>query len=475
MNSAKGLFVLTCLLLFIIVPVFVKRRRLYFIGLASSLYIFSSGWIFYHFNGIMLADIPIFILIVMALASGRRIDLLVWPVGFTLLLFILWCLVCSITAIRPGWVVSETTKYIRMYFLVVGIANNIHGMRDLKAVIMGMFIGLLFESALGIYQWKFGSLGLWFLGERSASRISWRTMGTFFVPSFYANYLAMVLPVAFRLFVYFRAPSRKWSVFYGVTFLLGMVALFTTYGRGPWIGFSVSLAVVVLWSMLKKNFRSRVRYALPILIIFMSLFLYRYSGAIMNQFSNSRKASTEVRFPQFRIAWRVIKANPFTGVGLGNYDLNSWNYMTSDELRDPYARVYAMMVHNVYLFVAAESGLVGGSFLIIWLLSILFFSIRILRSKIMNDYIVNVTLGIFAGIMAIAIVFTFSPDIHAYQLLYQIGLYCGLLGGMQKLIRVAELKMRQGPERRRIRFRPGPSTALPEGPDRSGESPGFSG
>jgi len=274
-------------------------------------------------------------------------------------------------------------------------------------------------------------------------RIRWRTMGTFFVPSFYANYLALMLPLAFRMFIYYRPPKRNQIYFFGATFCLGIIALFTTYGRGPWIGFSIAIIAIVLWSTIKTRFRSRVQWTIPILIIFAVLFFFRYHNTILIQFTSSRKASTEVRFPQFRIARRMIKSNPIKGVGLGNYELNSWDYMTTDERRHPYARTYAMMVHNVYLFISAETGIVGGIFLVIWFLSIFLSCFRILKSRVINDFIVNVTLGIFGGMLAIVIIFTYSPDIHEYQILYQIGLFCGLLIAMHRLILTARSKMKQ--------------------------------
>ena len=443
MTTAKLVFILMSLLFFGFIPMFIKQRKLYFIGLASSLYIFSSGWIFYHFNGVMLGDIPIFILFIMALTSRNKMSMLVRPIGLPLLLYMAWCLVSAIGAIRPGWVISETTTYLRMYLLIVGIANNIRNMKELRAAVYGMLIGLLIESFIGIYQWRFGPLGIWYLGERTGGRIQWRTMGTFFVPSFYANYLALMLPIAFRMFIYYRPPKKNLIFFFGAVFCLGIVALFTTYGRGPWIGFSAAIIVIVLWSTLKSRFKSRIRWTIPVLIVFGMLFFLRYHNAIWTQFTSSRKASTEVRFPQFRIAWRIIKSNPVKGVGLGNYELNSWDFMTADEARNPYARAYAMMVHNVYLFVSAETGLVGGVLLILWLFTIFLTAVRILKSKIINDFIVNVTLGIFGGMLAISIIFTFSPDIHEYQILYQIGLFCGLLVAMQRMVVSAQHKMRR--------------------------------
>ncbi|MBN2104185.1 O-antigen ligase family protein [bacterium] len=441
MTMAKLVFILMIVLFFGLIPLFVKKPKLYFIGLASSLYVFSSGWIFYHYNGIMLGDIPIFILFMMAIFSGKKTDFLVKPIGLPLLLFMGWCIISSVGAINPGWAINELSTYFRMYLLIVGIANNIRNMQELRTALFGMFIALLVESLIGIYQWRFGAVGLYYLGERSARRILWRSMGTFYVPSFYANYLALMLPIAFRMFVYYRPRKRMVTFFFGAVFISGILAIFTTYGRGPWIGLSIAITIIVLWSALKSRFRSRIRWTIPVLIIFALFFVFRYHNAVLSQFGSSRQASAQVRFPQFRIARRMIQANPIKGVGLGNYELNSWNYMTERERNHPQVNNYIKMVHNVYLYISAETGIIGGILIMVWFAAILATCYRILKSRAINDFIVNLALGIFGGILAIIIIFTYSPDIHEYQILYQIGLFCGLLIAMLHLVQNARRKM----------------------------------
>jgi O-antigen ligase len=440
---AKLVFSIMVVILFGVAPFFIRQRRLYFIGLACSLYVFSSGWIFYHFNGIMLGDIPIFALLIMAVTSNRKLNFIMKPIGIPVLCMMGAFLISAIGAVRPGWVFSETTKYLRMYLLMIGLAANIRTVRELRVAVTGMLIGLLFEVLLGIYQWRIGALGIWYLGERPAGKITWRSMGTFFVPSFYANYLAMILPVSYRLFAFYRASSKRWTFFYSALFFLALVALYTTFGRGPWIGFLLAMLLMVVISVFKSRFKSHVRWTIPIFIVFVLLFMARYGNSMMTQFTSSRRASTEIRFPQFRIAWRMIKANPISGVGLGNYEQKSFDYMTAAEQRDPYAQVMGMMVHNIYLFITAESGFLGGICLLSWIISMFVVCYRILFAKVVHDYIINVTMGIFGGIFAIAVIFTFSPDIHAYQILYQLGLFCGILYAMNRMTREALYQRKQ--------------------------------
>ncbi len=437
MDSAKIIFILFSGILFFVIPLIVQNVRHYFLGLASSLYVFSSGWIFYHYNGLMLADLPIFGLLILSAMSDKRLRWSAPPVSFPLLGLIIWGIITSFSAINPGWAFSETTKYMRMYVLIVVLVHHIQSMHDLRVVVNGMLIGLAIQVVIGIYQWRFGATGLWFLGERPWWRIRWRTAGTFFVPSFYANYLSMLLPVVFRLFLYYHPPNRKWSYFYGGVLVFGCVALFTTYGRGPWIGFAVSITLLLLAGLFFGHFRARIRWTFSVILVFALAFVIRYGPKVMDQFGADRDASYDVRFPQFRIAQRMINDNIFLGVGLGNYELVSYDYMTFEERADNMAGVYRILVHNSYLLILSESGLFGGFFLVAWFVTIFVAGIQVLLSRLRHPYFINITLGILAGMTAIIIVFTFSPDIHAYQILYQLSIFSAILVAEKRLIKNA--------------------------------------
>ncbi|RKY80401.1 hypothetical protein DRQ07_05500 [candidate division KSB1 bacterium] len=433
MNTSKLIFILISVVFFSIVPLFVKNRRRYFLFLAGFLYIFSSGWIFYHFTGLMLADLPIIGLLFTGIVSNRKVKWTVNPVTLPLMLFFLAGVISSFFVIRQGWVFAELSKYLRIYLVVIAIVNNVRSLKDFKILIYAVLTGIIVESLIGIYQWRFGALGIWFLGERPTFRIRWRTMGTFFVTSFYANYLAMVLPIAFRMFVYYRAPRKKMYFLTGGALVLGIIAFFTTYGRAPWIAFGVTIGLLFLFSLFNRRFKSQIKWAFPIILVFFTVFTLRYGDKILSQFGSQRDSSYEVRFPQFRIAERMIKAHPVFGVGLGHYELVSWDYMTNSEKSHYLARVYAFMVHNSYLLIAAELGITGALFLIWFFISVFAGGIQSIRHKINNAFILNSVLGALGGIFAIMIVFTFSPDIHAYQILYQLGLSTAIIMSAKKL------------------------------------------
>ena len=425
-------------MVFFIMPFLVRDARRYYLAIASFINIFSSGWIFYHYTGLMLADLPMICLLFMALFTGKRFDWKASPIGLPVFGLIAWGILTSFGAKNQGWALAEVSKYIRLYLLMVIVALNIRSLSDLRLIIVSMLCGLVFEAALGFYQNYYGALGIWFLGERAGSRVDWRAMGTFYVAAFYANYVSLVLFVAYRMFVYYRPPKPRQIVFFGAAFFLGMIALFKSYARGPWIGFLASWAITSLISFLRSKYKVYSKYAVPVLVVFAILFTIKYRSKIAEQFGEGRRSAYESRFVQFGIAERMIAAKPLTGFGLANYDLNSWDFMTPEERSHMLARAYAMFVHNSFLLYTAEMGLIGGAIFILWFVVILWACVRILRAKISHPLITNATMGIAGGIIAFMVLCLSSPDIHEYSALYQLGLFGGILLGEWKLIKKAE-------------------------------------
>ena len=440
---AKLIVGLIAACLLFVIPMLVKNVRQYFLGLAASVYVFSQGWIFYHYNGIWYGDLAIIGLLALGMISPRRFRWTANPIGLPLLGIVLWGTISSFSAVNPGWAISEVTKYARMYLLMLCLVHHIQSLKDLRIVLYCMMGAMLVEVLIGCWQFKYGTTGLWFLGERRFGRISWRTMGTFFVPSFYGNYLCMVLPLAFRMFVYYKPPSIKWTYFYGAAFLLGIVALYSTYGRGPWIGTVCVIAILIIISLFQSRFKPRIKWTAGVMIAFAVVFVLRYGNHVLDQFGGTRQASVEVRGIQRGVAQRIIRDNIVMGVGLGGYELRSSDYLTLEQRRHDFVMVYRQFVHNSYYLMAAEMGLLGGIFLVTWLGLMMLTGYQILRIKIYHSFITNLILGVSGGIVGIAVVFYFSPDVHSYQILYQMALYSGILISTKRILKTAEYRKKR--------------------------------
>ena len=292
----------------------------------------------------------------------------------------------------------------------------------MQALLNGVFTALIFESLVGVWQWRFGYAGLWAFGENADA---WRASGTFFVPHYLGNFLILVLPLVLRLLVFQKAERPIWSYFYTAMAGFGVLALFATYTRGPWLSFIIAVALMFIISFLKNKWRPRVQWAMVLIMFFGAIFLYRYSTAIINQFGVDRNESRDIRFDQFRVAYRVIGSHLIFGTGLENYELVSPDFVTPEERLDPMSFQYDQMVHNSYLYFTAQAGIISMAILLYAIIRFLLVGFKVIHSQ--SIYIRNLGVGILVGFLSLFIALLSAPDIRSEQLLYQSGMLAGLL------------------------------------------------
>jgi len=126
----------------------------------------------------------------------------------------------------------------------------------------------------------------------------------------------------------------------------------------------------------------------------------------------------------------MIKDHPILGSGLGTFKYNSLNYQAKffdqGENRRLYPYGIADKVHNEYLQLGAELGLIGlGIFL--WLI-ICFFrcGLRILK-KLKDKYKQGIVIGLMGGVVAVLIDAIFGFPLHLPATLVLFWLFVGLV------------------------------------------------
>lgn len=242
-----------------------------------------------------------------------------------------------------------------------------------RQILMGFLLGMMLQALLALAQFGLGhSLGLWIMGERSFDvntlgvaraeidgRLVLRGYGTFSHP----NVLSMGLVVASTLSTYFAVVNRDYltKLFFSILTILFGLAVLTTLSRVEILLWLISSSCLVIWA---------VRYSLSKLSIniftLMAIFAVLLAGVWFGPTELSRFQSLgdidTVTFTQRlqlnQIAAQLWQAHPFTGVGLGSFV----NYLT------PPPRIsdvpFVQPVHNLYLLVATEIGIIGLVFVV---------------------------------------------------------------------------------------------------------------
>lgn len=277
------------------------------------------------------------------------------------------------------------------------------------------------------------SVGLWFLGEPSVDAATKGVArvtieGVSYLRSFgtlpHANILAAFLVLGFVALAhaYFTAaPEHKYL---RINFVIGMAtilyALVFTFSRSGWIVAGLSICAILAYGFTKHEFRRIALGFLGIIIILSSFLVYSFGWAIAPRAGFAQgEASVDHRVFYNEIGVTLIKSHPF-GVGIGNQVIvadNGGLYadkgLTQIWLAQP--------VHNIYILIASELGILG----IIIFLILLFYAFRAVRLKYPKLIFASI---MFTSLLAFGLVDHFPWDLHAGRLLFWVmfGIMLGL-------------------------------------------------
>jgi len=220
-KTIKWLFFLFLMVFFGVLFLFMKDKRRYLVFLLIFFASFRVGLIFYHYNGVMLMDFVLIALFILDFFSGRKTKLHYKKISLPIFCLLIWSLISTVFAVEKGWAFSEWTRVFRGFLIFSYILSFVKTKGDLKIILYGLMTGFFVQCFIGFLQWRYGYLGLWVLGENMLTR--WRSSGTFSHPVVFSTYLAFMLPLMFRLFIFSRGATRQKIILYGFILALGFL------------------------------------------------------------------------------------------------------------------------------------------------------------------------------------------------------------------------------------------------------------
>jgi len=232
----------------------------------------------------------------------------------------------------------------------------------------------------------------------------YRPVGTFS----HANELsAFLLPSLILVLASFYLKGNH-LVYSSTAFVFGLVTLFLTLSRSAWFSF-ISTAFLLLFIIEKKwrfplKFSNKVKrklllLALVVFILSLFIILPRISRSL---YSFGESGGFYTRFELMKESWSLISRFPFFGVGLGLspqliFEQNPHGVMS----------YFPSVVHNAYLLMASETGLIALIFFLAYLVVLLKKSLTVLSIK--NDYGKIVTIGAVFSISAVLFNWLLQP------------------------------------------------------------------
>ena len=266
----------------------------------------------------------------------------------------LMCVVLSaIWAYHTSLSLFEIFKVVQVFLLFVYVVGAVRTRREIQFLITMLIVSLLLQSMFMIALWTWGesvripgiSSSMHFSGTDNVSRLG-GTMGS---PNVAASYLCLLLTPALSML--FTPVGRAYKWLAATAFGSGTIALVFTLSRGAWISFAFAIPVFFFFAWRRGAVSSRHVLLVGVVIV---LVCTTVSGALYGRLFEEEGTSAEGRIPLMQMAQLVITDHPILGIGANNFALVVWRYVGPEFIGG-----YVSAVHNKYLLVWAETGIVS--------------------------------------------------------------------------------------------------------------------
>jgi hypothetical protein len=368
-----------------------------------------------------LTDVVLFALLVPWLARiCLRRDTFYFPkVGYYFVLYLLWTLIVALFQAPSFYLaIFEWCRQLLYFSSFLYLINNVVTRTQFRAVILALFIGLSVAcgSVIAFYYLQIGTektalselykdqrqsdtsgQGTLYSKEASGSDKqpqTKRSAGIFTHPSHAAYYIEYILPVVLAfLLTTLRTRNR---LLFGVLFGAGWVALYMTFARSPVVALVCGCVVVVSiarWS------EALSRQAFTKLVLTFAI-TAAVSAPLLVEYLTNRPQSFTKRFELNLKSWSTFLKQPILGAGLNNSSIVTEGAQSSvltsqGSVRQP------VVVHNHYLLMLVEVGLVGFLLYFAFFWRIVVIALSHLRACEMETKLLLI--GIVGSLVSVAI------------------------------------------------------------------------
>ncbi len=240
----------------------------------------------------------------------------------------------------------------------------------------------------------------------SEERTLFRVTGSFGHPNLFATFLLAVSP-----FLLLAPKRNSYLKFFTV---LSIIVLFFTYSRAAWVIFVIMIILMLLTKQVSFKIPKEVPlwwYSIPVALTILFIILTPYLNARIDTIPQAFEegGSFNIRGKLFQEGLSLVEQYPLTGVGLNRSVQEYSSSPVTDifEIRRP-STFYR--IHNTFLEIAAEIGILGLLFFILFLLYVFR---HYLKSK--KTYLKNAA---FFGLLGLIGISMFNPFLHASQFRY---------------------------------------------------------
>ena len=369
----------------------------------------------------------------LSVLKGKEKIRVSWP-GYLALAYLAWAALSSI--LNASYFNLSILEFIQqarailVFFYVSNAVNSTELVRKLRTVLI---VCLLLEGSLALIGWKVPAASdlLSLLGDSSREGTTElavafedgtgrRALGTFKDYAVTALYLHFLLPLALCRFV--LSPEARIKRSYLLLYLLGFAALLATFSRA---GLIAELSGLACWLLLA--YRNRMVSGRALVLIACSVLLLVVSlSPLIEDYIMSRPTMALARLPIMEKGLQMIAQRPVLGVGLNNSTaIKKETFIVAQGMEDT-----SQFVHNHYMIIAMESGLVGLALFLGFFVAVSREALHQTRSP--NPEISAFAISILCAFVACGVQVLFDT-LGSYVIFTMLFFYAGLVVAFQRM------------------------------------------
>jgi len=263
---------------------------------------------------------------------GAHTNTVMWLAGLYGILYGISCLTAHNPGISQPWVIDAAKVLI-----MVVLASLV-----VKELWQVWLMVVATAAALGYIAWNINSMYLFQSGRLDVYHYGYGG----FDNNGAGLFLSMGIPLAISFIGMRLAWRRRWVLFAaGAIVLLLMHSVMMTYSRGAML----AACVGVLWMLINHKPRSQAVLGAVVIVLAVAVLAGpQIRERFMSTTDYQEDASAQSRLDSWAAGWKLAWVNPISGLGVRNSALFVENYGA-----DKHGRT----IHNVYLQIAADSGI----------------------------------------------------------------------------------------------------------------------
>ena len=275
-------------------------------------------------------------------------------------------------------VINTLSNYVKDALITVVIVVLLRKAPTFRHVIWTLLVAGIFLGSLSVFQYLTGTFDNNYGGFARAElkgiageQDGYRLTGPIGDANFFAQIMIVLIPIALERMIHERKPILK--LLAGLAALISILTVIFTFSRGGFLAAAVALLIFFL------VYPPRPQYLVILIGIGIAVFSFVPSsyfdriltlqGLLPDQFGRidiRTDNSIQGRASQNLTAWNILRQHPIVGIGLDNFEVRYPEFSKEIGLAPSASN---KSLHNLYLEVATESGIVGLSIflLMIWL------------------------------------------------------------------------------------------------------------